>query len=132
VKARIDHIGIVVKGMEPAQQFARDVLGLEVRLEPPPTPNRTAFLAWDGDGARIELVQLMDATERARRLGDAEGRIDHIAVEVEDVDAAVTELRGHGVEFTTEAPVAIRSIRTVWTRPETSGGVMWQVFSPAP
>jgi len=131
MRARIDHVGIVVRDMEPAQRFAREVLGLELKLEPPPTPNRTAFLAWDGDAARVELVQLVDAAERGRRLGDAEGRLDHVAVEVEDLQAAIAELKQHGVEFTTEAPVAIRNILTVWTRPETSGGVMWQVFSPS-
>ena len=73
----------------------------------------------------------MDAAERGRRLGDAEGRLDHVAVEVEDLEAAIAELKQHGVEFTTEAPVAVRNILTVWTRPETSGGVMWQVFSPS-
>ena len=131
MRARIDHVGVVVRDMEPAQRFAREVLGLDLKLEPPPTPNRTAFLAWEGDPARVELVQLADAAERDRRLGEAEGRLDHVAVEVEDVEAAVAELKRHGVEFTTEEPVAVRNIRTVWTRPETSGGVMWQVFSPA-
>lgn len=131
MQARIDHVGIVIRDMEPAQRFAREVLGLELKLEPPPTPNRTAFLAWPGDPARVELVQLVDAGERERRLGDAEGRLDHVAVEVDDLEAAIAELQQRGVQFTTEEPVAIRNIRTVWTRPETSGGVMWQVFSPA-
>ncbi|HEX6348840.1 MAG TPA: VOC family protein [Candidatus Dormibacteraeota bacterium] len=131
MKARIDHIGIVVRDMEPAQRFAREVLGLELKLEPPPSPNRTAFLAWDGDATRVELVDLADQGERSRRLGDAEGRLDHVAVEVDDLEAAIAELKARGVELTTDEPVAIRNIRTVWTRPETTGGVMWQVFSPA-
>lgn len=105
--------------MERAQRFALEVLGLELKLEPPPNPNRTAFLAWDNDRVRIELIQLVEDAERGRRLGDAEGRLDHVAVEVDDVEAAVEELRCHGVEFTTEAPVAIHNIRTLWTRPQT-------------
>jgi catechol 2,3-dioxygenase-like lactoylglutathione lyase family enzyme len=128
MKGRIDHIGIVVAGLEPAAAFARDVLGLEVKLQPPPAPNPIAFYGWE-EGARVELIELLDPGERARRLGDAEARIDHVAVEVEDVDAAAAELRGHGVRFTTDAPVAVRDIRTLWTQAETSGGVMWQVFS---
>ncbi|HEY8643828.1 MAG TPA: VOC family protein [Candidatus Dormibacteraeota bacterium] len=130
MKGRIDHVGIVVAGLEPAAQFARQVLGLELKVQPPPAPNPIAFYGWEA-GANVELIELVDPAARVARLGDAVARIDHIAVEVDDVDAAAAELQGHGVRFTTDAPVAVRDIRTLWTQADTSGGVMWQVFSRA-
>ena len=121
-------MGIVVAGLEPAAQFARQVLGLELKAQPQPAPNPIAFYGWES-GANVELIELVDPAARAARLGDAVARLDHIAVEVHDVDAAAAELAGLGVRFTTAAPVAVRDIRTLWTQADTSGGVMWQVFS---
>jgi catechol 2,3-dioxygenase-like lactoylglutathione lyase family enzyme len=85
VKGRIDHVGIVVAGLEPAAQFARQVLGLELKVQPPPAPNPIAFYGWEA-GANVELIELVDPAARVARLGDAVARIDHIAVEVDDVD----------------------------------------------
>lgn len=130
MKGRIDHIGIVVAGLDPAAEFARRVLGLELKVQPPVPPggNPIAFYQWQ-EGALVELIELADPEARAARLGADQARIDHVAVEVDDLDAAAAELRAHGVGFTTEEPVAVRDIRTLWTRKETSGGVMWQILS---
>ena len=132
MQGRIDHVGIVVAGLDPAAEFARRVLGLELKIQPPPAPgaNAIAFYGW-AEGARVELIELADPEARAARLGDDVARIDHVAVEVDDVDAAAVELRAQGVDFTTADPVPVRDIRTYWTRKETSGGVMWQIFSRA-
>jgi methylmalonyl-CoA/ethylmalonyl-CoA epimerase len=132
VKGRIDHIGIVVAGLDPAAEFARRILGLELKIQPPVPPggNSMAFYGWR-DGALVELIELADPEARAARLGDDVARLDHVAVEVDDIDAAAAELRAQGVRFTTEEPVAVRDIRTLWTQKETSGGVMWQILSRA-
>ena len=132
MKGRIDHVGIVVAGLDPTAEFARRVLGLELKVQPPVAPggNPIAFYGWP-EGARVELIELVEPKARAARLGDDDARIDHVAVEVDDVDAAAAELRAHGVAFTTEEPVAVRDIRTLWTQKQTLGGVMWQIFSRA-
>jgi len=60
--------------------------------------------------------------------------LDHIAVEVDDLDATVAQLRGRGVRFQEPVrpvevaePVEMRGRRHLFTVPETSGGVMWQL-----
>ena len=130
MKARVDHVGVVVASLERTGQFVRDVLGLELTLEPPPLPGgvNTAFY---GEGTRVELIQIADAQSRERRLGDAEARVEHIALEVEDVLALIEQLKAKGVRFTTDEPVRVRENLVVWTVPETSAGVMWQLFSRA-
>src|SRR6266487_176432 len=87
--------------------------------------------AFYGEGAHVELVQVADAKARQRRLGDAEARVEHIALEVEDVLALIEQLKAKGVRFTTDEPVQVRENVVVWTVPETSAGVMWQLFSRA-
>ena len=130
MKARVDHVGVVVASLERTGAFVRDVLGLELTLQPPPLPDGVST-AFYGEGARVELVQVADAKARERRLGDAEARVEHIALEVEDVLALIEQLKVRGVRFTTDEPVQVRENLVVWTLPETSAGVMWQLFSRA-
>ena len=130
MKARVDHVGVVVESLERTGAFVRDVLGLELTLQPPALPDgvTTAFY---GVGARVELVEVAEPKARKRRLGDAEARVEHIAIEVEDVLGLVEQLKAKGVRFTTDEPVRVRENLVVWTVPETSAGVMWQLFSRA-
>ena len=130
MKARVDHVGVVVASLERTGAFVRDVLGLELTLQPPPLPDgvTTAFY---GVGARVELVQVADPKARERRLGDAEARLEHVAIEVEDVLVLIEQLKAKGVRFTTDEPVRVRENLVVWTVPESSAGMMWQLFSRA-
>jgi catechol 2,3-dioxygenase-like lactoylglutathione lyase family enzyme len=130
---RFDHVGVVVEDLEAACAFARDVLGLGA----PATEFRvdefglTAAFFGLGSG-RLELVRFDAAGER---LPPGEPvRLDHIAVEVDDLEAEVARLGAQGVRFQepvrpveVAAPVEMRGRRHLWTVPATSGGVMWQL-----
>jgi len=129
VTTRVDHVGVVVASIDIAAKFLREALGLELKLEPPPSPDgvRTAFFG--GDDARVELVEVSSPEALATRLGRADARIEHIALEVEDVREVIARLRSRGVSFMTEEPLRVRDTLAIWTMPETSAGIMWQLFS---
>lgn len=124
---RFDHVGILVADLDAACAFARDVLGLG---EPTEIRNdeyglSAAFFSL-GTG-RIELLRFDEPGERLP--AGQTVRIDHVAVEVDDLDAESERLGAHGVRFTgplspeeVEAPVEMRGRRHLWTNPETSGG----------
>jgi catechol 2,3-dioxygenase-like lactoylglutathione lyase family enzyme len=93
---RFDHVGVVVEDLEAACAFARDVLGLGA----PATEFRvdefglTAAFFGLGSG-RLELVRFDAAGER---LPPGEPvRLDHIAVEVDDLEAEAARLSAQGV-----------------------------------
>jgi methylmalonyl-CoA/ethylmalonyl-CoA epimerase len=122
---RVDHIGIVVDDLEQARAFL-SLLGLTYdhgfdlgRVE-------AAFYRL-GD-VMIEVVECRQPDERARRLGDATARIEHIAFQVDDLAAAVEGFAELGIEMTKPAPVRQDDIQSYWTSPETSDGVMYQLF----
>ena len=58
-------------------------------------------------------------------------RIEHIAVEVDDLAAAAAALRAKGVEFTTPQPLGAAGMSFYFTRPETTDGVMYQFIQTA-
>jgi catechol 2,3-dioxygenase-like lactoylglutathione lyase family enzyme len=134
---RFDHIGVIVGDLDAARTFARDVLGLG---EPVGEFRADEFGLsgefFDLETGRLEMFRFDEPGERLPP--DGTPRIDHIAVEVDDLDAEVERLSAHGVEFTgpldpapVDSPVELRGKRHLWTRPETSGGVMFQLIEAA-
>jgi len=131
MKPRVHHVGVVVASLERTGAFVRDVMGLDLALEPPPLPDGVMTAFYSPDGARVELIEIPDAQAPAKRLGDNDARVEHIALEVDDVHAWMDRLRAQGVRFTTDEPVRVRENEAVWTLPETSAGIVWQLFSRA-
>jgi len=127
---RIDHVGIVVRGLaDPAELLGS--LGLELARS-----NRndesTGHYFPCGD-ASIELIEVHDDEARARRLPEgADAVIEHIAIEVDDLEAVHRTLTGRGVDVTWP-PFPSGDAMMIWTDAATSGGVQYQFLRrPAP
>lgn len=132
MKGRLDHVGVIVADIVAARQILEEVIGLELKREHHSTAARldAAFLGFDSgpdSGALVELVELGDPEARSRRLGpDAVARIEHIAIEVDDVEAAQEELRARGIEMQSDRPSITGTTRSYFTRPETTCGIIFQ------
>ena len=82
--AGIHHVSICVTDAEAALEFYRDVLGMTQLPRPALGPGY-----WlDSGGQQLHLMQSDEAPPRA----------NHFAIWVEDIDDAVEDLRGQGVE----------------------------------
>lgn len=123
---RIDHVGIVVDDLERVGRFLAETLGLELtrRNDDPATGVRTAFFRC-GDGS-IELIELADPEARARRLGSDRARVEHVAIEVEDIEATGAGLARRGIRTTTKEPRQAGPTRSLFSEPETTEGFVLQ------
>jgi methylmalonyl-CoA/ethylmalonyl-CoA epimerase len=122
---RIDHIGVVVDNLPEARAFLT-VLGMTLDHEFDLGRVEAAFYRC-GD-VMIEIIECKTPDERERRLGSASARIEHIAIQVDDLCATVDQFASLGVEMTRPDPVRQDDIQSYWTKPETSDGVMYQLF----
>ena len=128
--ARIDHIGIVVDDLTDAKRFLTEALGLTLDRELDLTERqiRAAFLSY-GD-VSLEFIEVDEPAARRQRLGDgAMARVEHIAIEVDDLEESIARLRGFGVRTTTDLPRRTGSTLNFWTEPESSDGVSYQIFA---
>lgn len=127
---RIDHVGIVVRGLaDPAALLGS--LGLELaRTNRNDESSGHYFPCGD---ASIELIEVHDDAARARRLPEgADAVIEHIAIEVDDLEAVHRTLTERGVDVTWP-PVPSGDAAMIWTDGATSGGVQYQFLRrPAP
>ncbi|HSR22042.1 MAG TPA: VOC family protein [Candidatus Eisenbacteria bacterium] len=123
---RIDHVGVIVQDLEGMSRLLSEVLGMELTrtLDVPERRLRARFFRC-GD-VDVELVELGDPEERARRLGDGPTRIEHIAIEVDDVAGTQSEMAEHGIRMTTPEPQRLGPTASIFSQPDTSGGVMLQ------
>lgn len=124
---RIDHVGIVVDNLEAAATFVRDVLGLSFDREIS-IPGRLEAMFFRCGDAAVELIEVTDPVLRRERLGTATAKLEHLAIEVDELSTALEGLRRSGVETTSASPTITGPIRSYFTRPETSDGVIYQVF----
>ena len=127
---RIDHIGVIVDDIDEAKVLLGKGFGLEAGPITEREDLRTAFFTC-GD-VSIEVIQIVDPEIRRVRLGENQrARIEHIAIEVDDLHATLRALKALGVQ-PKAAPRLSRSRLTFWTEPESSDGVMYQFVEKEP
>jgi catechol 2,3-dioxygenase-like lactoylglutathione lyase family enzyme len=99
VSTRLQHVGLIVTDLERSRRFYSDALGLE---EVPRPPNFTFAGTWFRfGGTEIHLLAEADTTGRAGAPDPgpsaAFGLVSHIALEVEEFDAALARLTENDV-----------------------------------
>jgi catechol 2,3-dioxygenase-like lactoylglutathione lyase family enzyme len=110
----VDHVGITVPDIEQATRFFVDVLGCELlyRREPPrddsprhrlgvPAGTRIQSVHFlrCANGANIELFEFSSPDQREDFPRPSDVGIQHLAIYVDDLDAAAEHLRRHGVKL---------------------------------
>jgi catechol 2,3-dioxygenase-like lactoylglutathione lyase family enzyme len=106
----LHHVGIIVKDMEKALTFYVGVLGgkllyragaepkdVEKEIDVPGARSRLAVLKYGK--ATIELVEYIEPKIEPGLLSAAAIGTQHLAFEVDDVDAEVAKLKKNGVRF---------------------------------
>ena len=96
---KLAHIGIVVADVERSKDFYKKFCGCEPGKLVQDERYKLQFL--DADGQTIILLQLLSGDPEAPRRC---GVVDHVAFQVQDIDAAVDKLRSSGVKLQMEKP----------------------------
>jgi methylmalonyl-CoA/ethylmalonyl-CoA epimerase len=105
MKATLDHIGIAVGDVAASLAFFRDALGLEVEApeEVPSQRVRVTFLP-----AGASSLELLEPTAGdspvATYLSKRGAGVHHVAFRVDDIRAALSELKARGVRLIDETP----------------------------
>ena len=129
---RVHHMGMIVPDVQSAIGGFRDVLGLELdHIEPYGDELQIAFLPCSDT-----LVELIEPQTEAGFSADwlaANGPgIQHVAFEVDDLEAALRELASKGVHPTGQAPRAGAGNTIIaFLDPEPFGGVIVELVQPA-
>jgi methylmalonyl-CoA/ethylmalonyl-CoA epimerase len=128
VKAlKIDHLGIAVPSLADAVK-AFEALGFTVQSteEVPTEKVRVAFLPV-GE-SRLELLEPTEAGSVIARFLEKRSGLHHVCVLVDDIEAALAELRAKGVALIDAAPrPGAGGSRVAFVHPRAAGGVLLEL-----
>ena len=122
--SRIDHVAIAVTDMDQALFLYRDVLGLEVIGERTIQGKFTGMRSTEvnAGGFSIVLVQGTSPESQISRYIEKYGPgVQHLAVEVDDVELLSDRLRASGIRFATDLIRGSNLIQIFTQRDENSG-----------
>jgi methylmalonyl-CoA/ethylmalonyl-CoA epimerase len=117
VKATLDHVGIAIADLDAALRFYQDALGLDIEA-PEEVPSQRVRVRFARPGAgrasggaaslpapAIELLEATAEDSPVARFLDARGPgLHHVALRVDDIRAALAQLKARGVRLIDEAP----------------------------
>ncbi len=123
---KVDHIGIAVSNLEETLKVYTDLLGLELHGTETVEEQKvkTAFLPV-GD-SEIELLESTAPDGPIAKFIEARGQgIQHIAFKVDDIEAALAELKAKGVRLIDEKPrYGAGGAKIAFLHPKATNGVL--------
>jgi len=124
---RIDHLGIAVGSLEESRT-AWEALGFEVQTvhDVPTEKVRAAFLPV-GE-SHLELLEPTEEGSVIARFLEKRRGLHHVCVLVDDLDAALSEMRARGVRLIDEAPrTGAGGCRVAFVHPTSASGVLLEL-----
>ena len=126
---KINHVAIVVQNIDAALNFWEQTFGLELDHveEVPSQKSKVAFLPL-GE-SEIELVQPTTSDSGLANFLEKRGEgMHHICIEVEDIDAALAELKSKGVRLINEIPEELPGRKMAFIHPKAANGVLVELY----
>ena len=130
---RIDHIGIAVEDLDAAIQVYGGTLAMPlVHREVVEEQGVEAVLLDVGEG-HVELLKpLGPDTPVGKFIAKRGPGLHHVAYQVRDIVAVLSELSERGVRMIDEVPRrGIRNSQVAFLHPAASGGVLTEIVQPA-
>jgi methylmalonyl-CoA/ethylmalonyl-CoA epimerase len=129
----INHIGIAAKDPAKASFFFKDILGIPFIGEELVAEQKTNTIMFESTGAsqllpsRLEILQNQDGEDGPiKKFIDAKGGgIHHLALHVDNLEAALEELRSKNIELIDQTPRGgAHHTKIAFIHPRATGGIL--------
>ena len=125
----VDHIGIAVKSIDEALKFWEETLGVKCHgvEEVAGMKVKTAFLPIDD--TKFELLEATAPDSPIAKFIEKNGEgIQHVAIRVPDIEAALAELKAKGIRLIDQKPRrGADGVMIAFVHPKASGGVLLEL-----
>ncbi len=126
---KINHLGIATKGIDEALKFWEDALGLEnVHTEIVEDQKVRVAMLPIGE-SRIELLEpTSEDSPISKFIEKRGGGIHHIAVEVENIEESLAQLKAKGMRLIDEKPrIGAEGCLVAFVHPSSANGVLLEL-----
>lgn len=130
---KIDHLGIAVKAVADAARMYETVLGLKVTGTDQVDDQGVKVAMLDIGESRFELLEAIRPDSPIGKFVAKRGEgLHHIAVQVDDIEAALAQLKAAGVRLIDEAPRrGAHNTRVAFIHPAGTHGVLLELVEHA-
>ena len=133
MKAVLDHVGIAVKDLPAALAFYRDALGLNVEAPEEVVSQRVrAHFVPVGESSLELLEATAPESPIAKYIANRGPGLHHITLRVDDINAALAQLRARGARLIDERPrTGAEGALVAFIHPASAHGVLVELKQPA-
>ena len=123
---KIDHVAIVVKDLDATLALYTQTLGFSLVYREIIADQGVEAVGLEAGDSIIELLRPLDeASPIAKFRGDAPTKLHHTAYRVDDIEAALDDLRSKGVRLIDERPrKGAHGNLIAFLHPKATGGVL--------
>lgn len=124
---KIDHLGVAVPNLDEAAA-AYNALGFEVEAthDVPTEKVRAAFLSV-GE-SHVELLEPTDPSSPIAKFLETRKGLHHVCVQVDDLEAALAELKARGVQVLDDTPrIGAGGCKVAFIHPRAASGVLLEL-----
>lgn len=127
---KIDHLGIAVNRIEQAKNFWGDILGLECEGLETVAEQKVITAFFPVGESEVELLESTSPDGPIANHIEKRGEgIQHIAFQVDDIEAALAELKAKGIRLIDERPrKGAGNMKIAFLHPKSTGGVLVELI----
>lgn len=126
---RIDHVGIAVKDLEQAKKFYTEVLGMTAMGEEIVEQQKVKVCFIPCGDSEVELLESTSPDGPIAKFIEKNGEgIQHIAIRVDNIKAALEDLKAKGVRLIDQEPrYGAGGASIAFVHPKATGGVLLEL-----
>ncbi len=133
MKAVLDHVGIAVGDLQASLAFFRDVLGLHVEATEEVASQRVRAHFLSTGQSTLEILEPTAPDSPIAKFLEKRGPgMHHVALRVDDIDAALAHLKGRGIRLIDQqARPGAEGALVAFIHPSAADGVLVELKQPA-
>jgi len=126
---KVDHIGIAVKDLEQAKKFYTEVLGMTALGEEVVEQQKVKVCFIPCGDSEVELLESTSPDGPIAKFIEKNGEgIQHVALRVENIEAALADLKEKGVRLIDETPrYGAGGASIAFVHPKATGGILLEL-----
>ena len=123
---KIDHLGIAVKSIDEGKRFWTDALGLEFEGSETVAEQKVTTAFFPVGESEVELLESTSPDGPVAKYIEKKGQgIQHVAFRVENVEAALEELKAKGIQLIDQKPrIGAGGAKIAFLHPKATNGVL--------
>ncbi len=123
---KIDHIGVAVNSIDDSNSFWKEILGLDFAGSETVEEQKVTTAFYPVGDSEVELLESTASDGPVAKYIARKGEgVQHIAFRVEDIDAALEELKEKGIRLIDQTPrIGAGGARIAFLHPKDTNGVL--------